>query len=124
VKPWTIRGVEPEVRNAAIAAADRADMNVGEWLGRAIRAQVQAEAQASRAPVRVGQDSRTDKQRVTPIERVERIAATLRDLAASGVSVSAEHAAEVTGALIAQLPKVRQKRAAGRTDAPASDSPG
>ena len=45
VKPWTIKGIAPEERNAAIAAADRQDMNIGEWLSRAIRAQVQSDHQ-------------------------------------------------------------------------------
>lgn len=43
VKPWTVKGIAPEERNAAIAAADRADMTIGEWLTRAIRTQVQAD---------------------------------------------------------------------------------
>lgn len=43
VKPWTIRGVPPEVRNAALSAAKRSGMGVGEWLDRAIRHYVQHE---------------------------------------------------------------------------------
>ncbi len=53
VKPWTVKGIAPEDRNAAIAAAKRNNMQIGEWLARAIRAQVQADHQASRAPVPV-----------------------------------------------------------------------
>ncbi len=54
VKPWTIKGVIPEVRNGAIAAAERARQPIGEWVSRAIRGQVQADRQESRAPVPVG----------------------------------------------------------------------
>ncbi|WP_040133527.1 hypothetical protein [Acetobacter pasteurianus] len=39
-KPWSIRGVHPEVRNAALAAAKREGVTIGEWLDRAIRAHV------------------------------------------------------------------------------------
>jgi hypothetical protein len=43
VKPWTIKGVDPEERNAAISAANRLEMTIGEWLKRAIRTQVQVD---------------------------------------------------------------------------------
>jgi len=41
-KPWSIRGVHPEVRNAALAAAKRDGMTIGEWLDRAIRSHVKS----------------------------------------------------------------------------------
>lgn len=47
VKPWTVRGVPPEVRNAALSAAKRSGMGVGDWLDRAIRHYVQHEKNAS-----------------------------------------------------------------------------
>lgn len=40
--PWGIRGVPVEARNAAIAAARREGMTLGEWLDRAIRHEVKA----------------------------------------------------------------------------------
>src|SRR4051794_4238948 len=51
VKPWTIKGIPPEERNAAIAAADREGLTIGEWLTRAIRTQVQADHRSDRLPV-------------------------------------------------------------------------
>jgi hypothetical protein len=48
VKPWTIKGIPPEERNAAIAAADREGLTIGEWLTRTIRMQVQADHQSDR----------------------------------------------------------------------------
>jgi len=39
-KPWSIRGVHPEVRNAALSAAKREGVTIGEWLDRAIRSHV------------------------------------------------------------------------------------
>lgn len=52
MKPWTVKGISPEARNAAIAAA-RDKLPIGEWLARAIRAHVQSDHQADRAPVPV-----------------------------------------------------------------------
>lgn len=47
VKPWTVRGIPPEVRNAALSAAKRSGLGVGDWLDRAIRHYVQHEKNAS-----------------------------------------------------------------------------
>lgn len=51
IKPWTIKGIPPEARNAAIAAAEREDQTIGEWISRAIRQTIQADRQVDRAPV-------------------------------------------------------------------------
>jgi hypothetical protein len=51
VKPWTVKGIPPEERNAAVAAADREGLTIGEWLTRAIRTQVQADHRSDRLPV-------------------------------------------------------------------------
>src|SRR3954452_8202596 len=51
VKPWTIKGIAPEERNAAIAAAEREGLTIGEWLTRAIRTQVQADHRSDRTPM-------------------------------------------------------------------------
>src|SRR3954452_23580560 len=51
VKPWTIKAIRPEERNAAIAAAEREGLTIGEWLTRAIRTQVQADHRSDRLPV-------------------------------------------------------------------------
>lgn len=41
--PWAIRNVTLEARNAAIAAARREGLTLGEWMDRAIRQQVKAD---------------------------------------------------------------------------------
>src|SRR3954447_7534906 len=51
VKPWTIKGIPPEERNAATAAAEREGLTIGEWLTTAIRTQVQADHRSDRLPV-------------------------------------------------------------------------
>lgn len=40
---WTIRGMQPTERAAALAAARRADKTVAEWIGEAIRAYIATE---------------------------------------------------------------------------------
>src|SRR3954469_9646459 len=51
VKPWTIKGIGPEERNAAIAAAEGEGLTIGEGLTRAIRTQVQADHRSDWLPV-------------------------------------------------------------------------
>ena len=48
--PWSIRGVPAEARNAAMDAAKREGMSLGEWLDRAIRHQVKATRKDEVAP--------------------------------------------------------------------------
>lgn len=48
-KPWTIKNVPWEVRNAAISRADQSRETIGEWITRAIQSQVQEEVKGSRA---------------------------------------------------------------------------
>lgn len=81
VKPWTVKGVTPEIRNAAIAAAGREKMAIGAWLGRAILGQVRADRSQDRAPVAVGPTVRPE----TDLADIERLIAATAELAqASG----------------------------------------
>ena len=50
IKPWTIRNVPPDVRNAALAAAKRRGVDIGELVSRALLSDIQAERQEQRAP--------------------------------------------------------------------------
>jgi hypothetical protein len=83
VKPWTVKGIAPEERNAAIAAADREDLTIGEWLTRAIRTQVKADHQSDRLPVALDPpsrkaDTRSDRQAdLVDLERMVALAQTL-----------------------------------------------
>lgn len=77
VKPWTIKGIPPEVRNAGIAAAGREKMTIGEWLARAIRSQVQSDRQQDRAPVVVGPTVRP----TADLADIERLIAATAELA-------------------------------------------
>jgi hypothetical protein len=80
VKPWTIKGVKPDIRNAIIAHAAREKMPLGEWIERAGRAYIQADRQKDKAPVVVGQQVRP----TVDLAEVERTVAMIKDLADSG----------------------------------------
>lgn len=50
-KPWTIKNISWEARNAAIAASDREGLTIGAWLERAILNTIKSDRQSDRAPV-------------------------------------------------------------------------
>mgnify|MGYP000865259703 CR=1 FL=1 len=82
IKPWSIRGVPPETRNAAVAAANREEMAVGAWLDRAIRSQVQADRKRQTAPVSVSDTLRLTRQ--TDLEEVQKVISMISELANAG----------------------------------------
>ncbi len=106
VKPWTIRGIPPEERNAASEAAKRDNLTLGDWLRRAIRTQIQQRAAESRLPAPVRPDV---SDTVASLSDVERIASSFRDMAAAGVPVPKSHAAAITRALVDLLPPKARK---------------
>lgn len=71
IKPWTIKGIPAEERNAAIAAAKRGKMSIGDWLSRAIRVAVQADRQDQRAPAVVADQSDRTGERSDPADLAE-----------------------------------------------------
>lgn len=116
---WTVRGVRPDVRHAATAAADRADLSIGEWLNRAITRAIQADRAESRAPVPVGPPPSD----TADTADLDRIVNHIRDLAAAGVPISKTAARRVYSVLVAQLPKnvappTRAAHAAGPAESP------
>lgn len=84
IRPWTVRGIAPEHRNAAIAAAERAEMTIGEWLSRSIRTQIQADRRASRAPVPVPVSDMPapTSDTLSDLDAIERMIAMAQQLAA------------------------------------------
>ena len=84
IKPWTIKGISPEARNAAIAAAERARQPIGEWVSRAIRSQVQSDRQESRAPVPVIPQSASVSDRAADLAQLERLVALTTSLSVAG----------------------------------------
>ena len=80
VKPWTIKGIPPEARNAAIAAADRDKATLGEWITRAIRSQIQSDRAQPTALAVVGPTAPPK----ADLAEVERVVAMTASLAAAG----------------------------------------
>lgn len=83
-KPWTIKGIPAEARNAAIAAAERARQPIGEWVSRAIRSQVQADHQGSRAAVPVRPQAAPPSDPAADLAQLERLVALAASLSAAG----------------------------------------
>ena len=48
IRPWTLKNVPEESRSAAIMAAQRANLTIGEWVARKLLEAAQEDAQASR----------------------------------------------------------------------------
>ena len=83
VKPWTIKGIPPEERNAAIAAAEREGLTIGEWLTRAIRTQVQADHRSDRLPTVVDPPPSLASDRQSDLADLERVVDLAQKLAAA-----------------------------------------
>jgi len=81
VRPWTVKGIAPEERNAAIAAADREGVTIGEWLSRAIRTQVQADRRSDRSPVVLEEAVRREADQGTDLADLERMIALAKQIA-------------------------------------------
>jgi hypothetical protein len=82
-KPWTVKGIPPEERNAAIAAAEREGLTIGEWLTRAIRTQVQADHRSDRLPVALDPPATFASDRQTDLADLERVVDLAQKLAAA-----------------------------------------
>ena len=83
VRPWTVKGIPPEERNAAIAAADREGLTIGEWLTRAIRTQVQADHRSDRLPVALDPPTLSASDRQSDLADLERVVALAKTLASA-----------------------------------------
>jgi len=79
IPPWTIKGVPPEIRHAAVTAAKNADQTQAEWLSRAIRTLIQHDRQQNRLPVLVGQPVRPSDPEADLAE-IERLMGVVKDL--------------------------------------------
>jgi hypothetical protein len=76
-----VKGISPEERNAAITAAERDGMTIGEWLTRAIRSQIQAERQSDRMPVVVEDTARPASDRQSALADLERMIVLAKQIA-------------------------------------------
>ena len=111
VKPWTIKGIGPEERNAAIAAAEREGMTIGEWLTRAIRTQVQADHQSDRAPVIIEQAVQPRADREADLAAMERMIALAERIATANKQAIPKSITRATHALMReQLSAIKSGR--------------
>ena len=78
IQPWTIKGVPPEVRYAAVEASRREKQPQGEWVARAIRLLLQHDRQQNRLPVLVSQPVRPSDPEAGLAE-IERLVGVMRD---------------------------------------------
>jgi localization factor PodJL len=78
--PWSIKGVEPELREVAKTAARRSGMTLGEWLNSAINEQADDKEPAS-APAKVGRSRISSHPIERAATRLEDIAEQLAQLA-------------------------------------------
>lgn len=116
VQPWTVKGIGPEERNAAIAAAKREGMTIGEWLTRAIRSQVQADRQADRSPVLVEEPVRPRGDRQSDLSDLERMIALAKQIAEVNKTTIPIGITRATHGLLREhLRSIRVSRA-GQTD--------
>src|SRR3954463_10057552 len=83
VKPWTVKGIPPEERNAAIAAADREGLTIGEWLTRVISRQVQTDLRSDRLPVALDPPPSLASDRQSDLADLERVVALAKTLASA-----------------------------------------
>jgi hypothetical protein len=118
IKPWTIKGIAPENRNAAIAAASREKQTLGEWISRAIRTQIQIDLGRERLPAPMAPRPLVDRAEVA--KTVESIQA----LAATGAPVPKRVSRLAYGLLGDHLEALRgpAKRGTGRAPGPTQET--
>lgn len=103
VKPWTVKGLPPEERNAAIAAAKRDGVTIGDWLARAIRHYVQ---HGNKPPA-----AQTTEPEVTPEQaraEVRELVSLISELSQAGAAPPKSVAAQAYGLIRQRLKNVKE----------------
>ncbi|MDN7352154.1 hypothetical protein [Acetobacter senegalensis] len=103
-KPWSIRGVHPEVRNAALAAAKREGVTIGEWLDRAIRLHVKSGRKL--------QENTYDNavRQVADLSDAERLVSMISQLAEAGAPVPKSVASKAYNVIRDGLKETQESR--------------
>lgn len=106
-KPWSIRGVHPEVRNAALSAARREGLTIGDWLDRAIRSHIKSgrkqEEILSDTPVR----------QATDLSDAERLVSMIAQLSAAGAPIPKSVATKAYALIRDGLKDAQQQKKVG-----------
>lgn len=103
-KPWSIRGVHPEVRNAALAAAKREGVTIGEWLDRAIRSHVKNGGKQTKNMLD------NDVRQATDLSDAERIVSMISQLSAAGSPIPKSVASKAYSVIRDALKEVQQHK--------------
>src|SRR5262249_33763302 len=104
--PWSVKGVEPEAREAAKAKARRAGLTLGAWLNQVIRDSGGIELADAEMRRWVGEDDDTDLQPHPDLSAVHDRIATLERLQADA-NREIEQALETLAVRIAKTPPAR-----------------
>lgn len=104
VKPWTVKSLPPEERNAAIAAAKRDGVTIGDWLARAIRHYVQ---HGNKPPAATG----PEVPEITPEQaraEVRELVSLISELSQAGAAPPKSVAAQAYGLIRQRLKNVKE----------------
>ena len=106
-KPWSIRGVHPEVRNAALSAARREGLTIGDWLDRAIRSHIKSGRKQ-------GENlSDTPVRQATDLSDAERLVSMIAQLSAAGAPIPKSVAAKAYALIRDGLKDAQQQKRVG-----------
>ena len=106
-KPWSIRGVHPEVRNAALSAARREGLTIGDWLDRAIRSHIKSgRKQGENLPD-------TPVIQATDLSDAERLVSMIAQLSAAGAPIPKSVAAKAYALIRDGLKEAQQQKKIG-----------
>ena len=106
-KPWSIRGVHPEVRNAALSAARREGLTIGDWLDRAIRSHIKIGRKQ-------GENlSDTPVRQATDLSDAERLVSMIAQLSAAGAPIPKSVAAKAYALIRDGLKDTQQQKKVG-----------
>lgn len=114
VKPWTVKGLPPEERNAAIAAAKREGVTMGEWLGRAIRHYVQ---HGNKPPAPTHEQVTPEQTRA----EVRELVSLISELSQAGAAPPKSVAAQAYGLIRQRLKNVKEIQTKALPQASAED---
>lgn len=114
VKPWTVKGLPPEERNAAIAAAKREGVTIGDWLARAIRHYVQ---HGNKPPAPTHEQVTPEQTRA----EVRELVSLISELSQAGAAPPKSVAAQAYGLIRQRLKNVKETSTKALPQAAAED---
>lgn len=93
--PWSVRGIDPDIREQAVEAAHRSGMSVGQWLSHVLADNLDEEPDDELLPPRMRGSSRKPRRFDTLNERLSRLGQTQPMTAAHRISARENDSAPV-----------------------------